>query len=509
MSQQLKDREELFWQMTETVDDIFWAISPDFSRFLYISPAFETICGITCEEVYQNIELYKDAIHHEDRNIWTTALKRATDNGSPEEALYRISRSDGTECWIRDSIFPVRDISGSISHLVGVAEDISDKKRAEDALRDSENKLKTLFNQSPDTIMTVGRSGLIHLINRGVSLEPSGARGVSTDSAELLPESCRDNYRQLLNHAFVNAEVSYLPYQVDDATWREIRIVPIIENGEVAATMVISTDITEKRNLQALAIHNARLASIGEMATGVAHDINNPNNAIKTAATLFGHVWDDALPLFREYYHEEGDFSLGGLSFATEGDALGELITEIKDNSRRIEMIVGNLKQLGRGDHGILDEEVDINSVLLAAVRVLGSTVSKFTDYWSMDLAEHLPRVKGNLSQLEQVFINIMLNALQSLPDKRHSVLVESYADNEAMSVLIRVTDQGAGIAIDNVPMVMEPFFTTRQERGGTGLGLSISHTIIKNHQGTIHIESSVGKGTVVTLEIPQIVIKK
>jgi len=102
-----------------------------------------------------------------------------------------------------------------------------------------------------------------------------------------------------------------------------------------------------------------------------------------------------------------------------------------------------------------------------------------------------------------------MLNALQSLQDKAHGVLVESFADNEKMSVLIRVTDQGTGIAIDNIPMVTEPFFTTRLERGGTGLGLSISQTIIKNHQGSIHIESSLDKGTVVTIEIPQMVIKK
>ena len=447
--------------------------------------------------------------HREDQSIWATALKQASDSSSPQEVFYRISSKDGTERWIRDNIFPVHDGSGSICRLVGVAEDISDKKRAEDALRDSENKLKTLFNQSPDTIMTVGRSGIIHLINRGVALEPSGNRKVASDSAELLPESIRENYRQLLMRAFTNGEVSYLPYQNDDANWREIRIVPIIENGEVAATMVISTDVTEKRNLQALAIHNARLASIGEMATGVAHDINNPNNAIKTAATLLSHVWDDAMPLFREYYREQGDFSLGGLSFATEGDALAELISGIKDNSRRIETIVGNLKQLGRGDHGILNEEVDINSVLRDAVRVLGSSVSTFTDHWRMDLAEQLPRVKGNISQLEQVFINIMLNALQSLPDKAHGVLVESFADNEKMNVLIRVTDQGTGIAIDNIPMVTEPFFTTRLERGGTGLGLSISQTIIKNHQGSIHIESSLDKGTVVTIEIPQMVIKK
>lgn len=241
------------------------------------------------------------------------------------------------------------------------------------------------------------------------------------------------------------------------------------------------------------------------MATGVAHDINNPNNAINTAATLFSHVWEDALPVFRAYYREQGDFSLGGLSFASEGEDLGGLIAEIRDNSRRIEAIVSNLKQLGSSDRGELNERVDINSVLRAAVRVLGSNIDKYTSNFVIALEEKLPPVRGNLRQLEQVFINIIHNALQSLPDRSRSVRVESTVDTEKCMVVVRVTDEGGGIAAEDVPRVTEPFFTRRLERGGTGLGLYISHTIVSNHQGVMDIASSQGKGTVVTLRLPQL----
>lgn len=506
MSQELKDQEALFWQMTESVDDIFWAVTADDHRFLYVSPAFETVWGNRCDAAYQDPKLFTDSIHSDDRYHWFAALEQAKRQTTPVEIEYRIVRRDSTQRWIRDTIFPVIDESGDVCRLVGVAEDITEKKQAEDALRDSENKLRTLFNQSPDTIMTVDKEGKILLKNRGPALETSSTRVEGKHSAELLPLHYRKEYRQLLARVLEDGEVRYLPYRSEDSSWWEIRIVPTIENEQVTAAMVISTDITEKRNLQAQAIRNARLASIGVLATGVAHDINNPNNAIQTGAALLGHVWQDAMPVLREYYKEQGDFSLAGLSFADEGETLNDLIAEIKDNSRRINAIVSNLKHLGKKDASDLNREVHVNVALKAAARVLGSNIDNYTDHWTMKLPEEIPLVKGNLQQLEQVFINVMLNALQSLPSKNKGVKVESAVDLTTNVVLIRVIDQGAGIAEEDISRITEPFYTTRLESGGTGLGLSISSTIIENHGGSIIFKSTIGIGTTVTIKLPILV---
>lgn len=505
MGCELRDRETLFWQMTETVDDVFWALPADRGRFLYVSPAFESIWGIDCQALYEQPKLFANAIHPDDRIRWAHALDKANSGTGPVESIYRLIRPDGTQRWIRDNAFPVRDEFQHIYRLVGVAEDITEKKQAEDALRDSEHKLRTLFNQSPDTIMTVDRTGQILLINRGAVLEPSGSRGVGMHSSDLLPAASREEYRHLLSKVFQNCEVNYLQYQKKDSTWWEIRIVPIVQQQAVQACMVIATDITEKRNYQAQAIRNARLASIGVLSTGVAHEINNPNNAIQTGTALFAHVWKDAMPVLREYYQEQGDFSLGGLSFAEQGDSLGDLISEIKNNSHRIKTIVDNLKHLGKKGPGDLDEEVDINAAIKGAIGVLGSSIRKYTHHWVVELAEDLPPVRGNIQQLEQVFINVMLNALQSLPNKGCGIRVKLAADTENQSLLIRVEDQGSGIADEDLPRVTEPFFTTRLQVGGTGLGLSISRTIIENHRGSISFESSMGAGTVVILRLPVI----
>jgi PAS domain S-box-containing protein len=505
MGRELQDREELFWQMTETVDDVFWALPATQERFLYVSPAFESMWGIDCQALYEQPQLFSDAIHADDRAQWQCALDTARTGIGPVEAIYRVARPDGTQRWIRDNAFPVRDVGGRIYRLVGVAEDITEKKQAEDALRDSEHKLRLLFNQSPDTIMTVDRLGKILLINRGAAVESSGSRGVGRHSNDLLPAAYRAEYADLLQRAFHNSEVSSLQYPAADGSWWEIRIVPIVQQAEVKAAMVIATDITEKRNLQAQSIRNARLASIGVLSAGVAHEINNPNNAIQTAAALFAHVWDDAMPVLREYHQEQGDFSVGGLSFAEQGDSLSGLISEIKDNSHRIQTIVEDLKHLGRKDPGELNAAVDINAAINAAVGILGRSIHKYTRHWRLELAENLPLVKGNFQQLEQVFINVLLNALQSLPDKTHGVKVVSAADPDSGFVLVRVIDEGVGIAAEDLARVTEPFFTTRLREGGTGLGLSISSTIIENHRGSIAIESAKGIGTVLILRLPVI----
>ena len=372
IDQLLKDREQLLWQMSETVDDVYWAMPVDRSHFLYVSPAIEKLWGIQCEELYADPALFSSAIHADDRGQWLEALNNAVKGSGSMEAIYRVRRADGSQRWIRDNAFPVRDENGSIYRLVGVAEDITEKKQADDDLRDSEEKLRVIFNQSPDRIMSVNGAGKILMMNRGAALEFSGIRGEEIQSADLVPANYQQDYRQLLAQAFQKGEVGYFQYPTnDESSWLEIRIVPILEKHEVQTTMVIATDITEKRNFQAHAIRNARLATIGVLATGVAHEINNPNNAIQTGAALFSHVWEDAMPVLREYYQLQGDFSVGGLSFAEEGDALGELISEIKDNSRRIKAIVENLKRLGKNDPGDLNENVDINMVIRSASAIL------------------------------------------------------------------------------------------------------------------------------------------
>ncbi|MBF0471952.1 MAG: PAS domain S-box protein, partial [Gammaproteobacteria bacterium] len=464
--QQLHEREELFWQMTETVDDFFWAMPQTADHFLYVSPAFETLWGYSCETLYHHFSLFTETMHKDDVERWQEALQQALKSAGSVEVLYRILPKNGGQRWIRDSIFAVRDEKMSVVRLVGVAEDVTERKQAEDTLQESEQKLRTLFNQSPDTIMTINRSGKILLINRGAALEGGSDLSRPGTATELLPAQSHDEFNRQLQRAFQQARVTHFAYRQQDGSWREIRMVPIQEAEQVTAMMVIATDITEKRNLEAQAIRNARLASIGVLATGVAHEINNPNNAIHNGAALFVRIWQDTLPILREFQRDNGDFSLGGLSFSKEGESIRELVNEIVANSRRIEAIVANLKHLGRDSYEEPRVAVDINQIILAAERVIASTIRKHTDHWKLQLAPDLPPLQGNPQQLEQVMINLIMNALQALPDRnsgvRISTRLESKIQGEEAALLIEVEDDGEGIEAEDLPRVTEPFFTTR-----------------------------------------------
>lgn len=183
-------------------------------------------------------------------------------------------------------------------------EDITEHKLAEDALRDSEARLRTLFNHSPDLIFTVDGEASILLTNRPL-LNPLGGAGEKR-SELILPPDVRDGYLQKLRQVFTSGRVEHFQYASSDDTWWEIRMVPITSATAVIAAMVVITDITENRKLQWQAIRNARLASLGVLSAGIAHEINNPNHAILTNASLLTRIWQDALPILDEYEREQG-----------------------------------------------------------------------------------------------------------------------------------------------------------------------------------------------------------
>ncbi|MCP4409702.1 MAG: PAS domain S-box protein [Gammaproteobacteria bacterium] len=502
MERVLREREELFWQMTETVDDVFWALDLETDQFLYVSPAYESLWGDSCERLYTHTEAFTEVIHQEDRQERSVALDRVRQGETDVEVVYRIIQPDGTVRWIRESEFPVRDETGEVFRIVGVAEDITERWLADKALQESEVKMRTLFNYSPDIIMTIDGKGRILMINRSI---PGllAEKAVGRDSAVLLPHDFRRLYRRHLKKVFRMGKVRHLRYSTSEGSWWEVRVVPVTVADEVTTAMVVATNVTEITALHGQMMRTARLATIGVLAAGVAHEINNPNNAIGFNASLFTRVWTDATLILEDYYRENGDFSLGGLSFAEARETLPRLLVDIGKNSKRIKRIVENLKHLSRQDASEFDGEVDVQAVLEESAMILSNKIQKYTDAFRLKIKEGLPVVKGNSQELEQVFINVILNALQSLPDRHAGVRVRATYDASKNRILVEVQDQGSGIDEQQLQDLTKPFFTTKTASGGLGLGLSISATILKRHKGWMKFESELGKGTTVTIKLP------
>jgi signal transduction histidine kinase len=319
----------------------------------------------------------------------------------------------------------------------------------------------------------------------------------------IVPERVLARYDQALEAAFLASKTDAFGFADDDSNWWELRTVPLRTGERVTAAMVIATDVTEKRMLEAHAMRNARLASLGVLAAGVAHEINNPNNAIQFNAAILTRSMGDIVKMLAQFRREHGDFTVGGVPVTQALDGLPRLLEGIEKGSRRIQGIVGNLKHMARQDDGDLDQKVDLAEVLQTALSILQSQVRKYSDDCRLEMHGSLPLVPGNAQQLEQVFINLVLNALQSLPDRSAQVRVEVALEEEGEFVQVRVRDQGCGIPEEILGQVLEPFFTTKEDQGGTGLGLSISRRIVQNHGGRVEIASTPGEGTEVVVRLP------
>jgi polar amino acid transport system substrate-binding protein len=169
----------------------------------------------------------------------------------------------------------------------------------------------------------------------------------------------------------------------------------------------------------------------------------------------------------------------------------------------RIRRIVEDLREFARSEPPELRQEVDLNTIVQAAVRLTGSALKKATDHFSADYAVELPALKGHSQRLEQVVVNLLINACQALPDRQKSITVKTAFSPKERAICLTVKDEGVGIAQSNLPHVTDPFFTTRREQGGTGLGLSVSARIIKEHGGRLEIDSAPGAGTEMRIILP------
>jgi polar amino acid transport system substrate-binding protein len=141
--------------------------------------------------------------------------------------------------------------------------------------------------------------------------------------------------------------------------------------------------------------------------------------------------------------------------------------------------------------------------VAQAAVRLVEPTIRKATSRFTVSYAKHLPPIRGNAQRIEQVLVNLILNACQALPDTERAIELATYCDPERSSVTFRLRDEGCGISPDHLARLTDPFFTTKRDSGGTGLGLSVSAGIVKEHGGQLVFDSIPGSETVVTLTLP------
>lgn len=275
-------------------------------------------------------------------------------------------------------------------------------------------------------------------------------------------------------------------------------------------TEELAREVNEKKcALDELKLHQDKLiqadkmASLGILVAGVAHEINNPNGLILLNMPILKEVYQDAEEVLETRYQEQGDFTLGGLPYSRMRNEIPCMLDEMQGAAVRIKRIVEDLKDFARQDSAAFTDLFNINSVAMAAIRLIDSSLRNATSRFKASFAADLPMIEGNAQRIEQVLVNLLLNACQAISDSGQAITLTTLYDSGSETVSVLVTDEGSGIATEHLPHITDPFFTTKREIGGTGLGLSVSTGIVMEHNGSMQFNSSAGHGTTVTLTLP------
>ncbi len=259
----------------------------------------------------------------------------------------------------------------------------------------------------------------------------------------------------------------------------------------------------EKRMVMAKLIQTNRMTSLGLLISSMAHNINTPNGAITLAAQHIQRSWYDMLPLLESLTGEEGDFQIGGLPFSEEKSEFSSAIESIRRNAWRVERVVRDLRSYNVGERSEFSRNMAVNRAVEEAMTIIRAHVRQAEISIKLNLAPDLPPVTGNQHQIEQVAVNLLLNAIQAMSDGKGVITVTTChapADNE---VQIIISDEGGGMPDAVMQRLFEPFFSTRLDKGGSGLGLYISNFIVTEHKGRLTIDNREGSGTTVTVHLP------
>jgi len=447
---------------------------------------FVQITGYPLEEI-KELGGPLTLVHPADRPIAAKRTQRLL-AGYPHVSEFRIIARSGATRWLRDYGRPVRDHEGKrIIRFYGTAQDVTDRKQAEQALRESEERFRLAFEEGPLGMVVLNREGTMLQLNRAMSelLGASSGEFTGREFETLLPKeeslAAAGVLREILSgsrkrHCWENR------YRRKDGphAWGRTTATPLHgEDGDILGVLIMVEDITSRKQTEEALRRAERLASIGTLAAGIAHEINNPLGAITLSV--------DAVALSSDQENRDEILELA--------------MNNIRTSALRCGRIVKSVLQFAR-DEVSQKSPGDLAEVVRRSRDMVRSFAASRDVRLQLDIENNLPMIVMSPTEMTQVCVNLISNAVQaSRPGS--TVTVRLYST--PASVHLDVVDEGRGIHEEEIDRIFDPFFTTRAEEGGTGLGLSITYGIVKQHDGTIDVDSAPGRGTRVSVALPAV----
>ena len=500
MQEDLEDREQRFTQLAEATDQGFWLVGLKPERLLYVNPAFTRIWGVPEDVFYNGLRVGEESIVAEDRERIRTAFDEWL-NGqrSSYSVEYRIRRPDGQLRWVHDHGAKIFSGRGELYRVSGIVRDVTEQKRAEVILRESEERYRLLAENSSDLIMRLDAAGnclyaspasrlLLGIDPREIKSSHLFDERVHPDDAARLT-GLRDALAERgktisITARFRTAAGEYR--SLDLQAKAVIQSMPAFESvdspsqippePEVLLTVRDATDrVTAARRLRQREVdlaHADRISTMGQMAAELAHELNQPLYAIANFATV----------------------SVDALSHASENSevAIGKAqhwLEEISRQARRAADVIRRVNSFVR--KGELDPSTfDLSECVRTLEPLLEVAARGHEATIRYELTEPLPTILADRTLIEQVIVNLVRNSAEAMdesPADERQILVSTYRDGNGVG--LAVTDTGPGLAPEVAGRLFEPYFTTKEN--GSGMGLPICRGTVEAHQGTINAASN------------------
>lgn len=482
----LRASEQRFRQIAEHFHGVFWMLDPATYQIFYISPTYEKIWGRTCESLYASPQNWMDAVHADDREMVIKAF--ASHPFGDLNQIYRILHTDGSVRWIHSRSYPVRNEQGEIYRVVGTAEDITGRRLAEEKLREH----ATLLDKAQDAILVRDLDHHILFWNLGAERLYGWTAGeASGRSAEALLQPSSETFQTATATVLDKGEWLGELEQTTrggklitvEARWTLVRD----DHGNPKSILAINTDITGRKLLEHQFLRAQRMESIGTLAGGIAHDLNNVLAPIMMAIDILKLSITDPRAL--------------------------EILALIGTSARRGADMVSQVLSFARGVEG-RRVRIEIQPLIQDLVKIAEDTFPK-NILIHTEIGPQLWPLDADPTQIHQVLINLCVNARDAMPGGGHIIIRASNAAIDAHyaamcieaqvgnHLCIEVEDTGTGMTRETIDSIFDPFFTTKEIGAGTGLGLSTALAIVKGHGGFVRVYSDPGAGSRFRIYLP------
>lgn len=492
----LKGSEEKLRTLFERVRHGMFISSRE-GRFIECNQALLDMLGYPTKKDLLRKDLPQDIYANlEDRNMFMEKVER---EGCVKDMEVEFKKKDGEKITVLLTAYPIKNEKEEIVGYQGINLDISERKRIENELREANEFFMNLIESSVDGIIAADMKGNIFIFNKGAeTLTEYTAKEVigKLHITKIYPEGVAKEIMKKLRSPEYGGVGKFIPTQLNvvNKFGEEIPVqlsaVLIYDGtGKEIASVGIFTDLRPRLNMERKLqethlqlVSSEKMASLGKLAAGIAHEINNPLGGI----LIYSSLLMEDLP---------------------EEDPKRQDLARVVQEAGRCKEIVRSLLEFARQTEPKM-EPVDINRAITDGLFFLENQALFHNIRIVKNLDPSLPLATGNAGQLKQVFMNIIINAAEAMHGNGE-LTIATYPASDRNSILMEFCDTGEGISEENLSRIFDPFFTTKDVGKGTGLGLATSYGIIEDHGGKILVKSKVGEGTTFTIELPMYLVNR